>query len=133
MILKCISTISFSYSILANGEPRGDIQPTRGIRQDDSLSPYLFLLCSEGLNSLIHKAMLVGDIKGFSLCKNSPQISHIFFADDSVLFCHAEVKEIQVIQNIPDRHEQASSQQVNKEKTHLFFGKSVLEMSKNAN
>lgn len=116
MILKCISTISFSYSILANGEPRGDIQPTRGIRQDDSLSPYLFLLCSEGLNSLIHKTMLVGDIKGFSLCKNGPQISHIFFADNSVLFCRAEVKEIQVIQNIPDRHEQASSQQVNKEK-----------------
>jgi len=50
-----------------------------------------------------------------------------------VLVCHAEVKEIQVNQNIPDRYEQTLSQQLNKEKTHLFFGKSVLETSKNAN
>lgn len=51
--LKCITTVSFSYFILVNGKPRGDIQPTRGIRQGDRLSPYLFLLCSMGLNSLI--------------------------------------------------------------------------------
>ena len=49
-IYECISTISFS--IMVNGELRDNIVPTRGSRQGDPLSPYLFLLCSEGLNGL---------------------------------------------------------------------------------
>ena len=59
----------------------------KGIRQGDSLSPYLFLLRLEGLNGLIKKAIAVGDLRGFSLCKSSPQISHLFFANESLIFC----------------------------------------------
>ena len=42
-----------SYSTLINGEAKRFIIPSRGIKQGDLLSPYLFLLCVEGLSSLI--------------------------------------------------------------------------------
>ena len=46
MDMETINTTS--YSFLINGEPKGFITPTRGIKQGDQLSSYLFLLCVEG-------------------------------------------------------------------------------------
>ena len=51
LVMECITSIS--YSLLVNGEPHGHITPTRGISQGDPLSPYLFLLCLEGLHRII--------------------------------------------------------------------------------
>lgn len=130
LIYGCISSIS--YSILVNGEPHGDIKPTKGLRQGDPLSPYLFLLVSEGLNGLIQQAVAGGDLRGFSLCRNGPQIFHLFFADDTLLFCRAELREVQTIQNILQKYEMASGQKINPSKTTLFFGNSISLVSKNA-
>ena len=63
LIMVCVSTVS--YSVLVNGDPSGLIHPTRGIRQGDPLSPFLFLLCTEGLNGMIKKAERMGISKGF--------------------------------------------------------------------
>jgi hypothetical protein len=87
LMIECISTVS--YSILVNGEPHGHIKPSRGLRQGDPLSPYLFLLCAEGLHSLIKKAKRDGAIQGVSLCRDGPKITHLFFVDDSLLFSKA--------------------------------------------
>ena len=114
------------------GEPKGNIIPTRGLRQGDPLSSYLFLLCSEGLNGLIHHAVNEGRIHGYSLCRSGPKISYLFFTNDSLLFCHAKVEEVKAIQDILKVYEKASGQQINAEKTTLFFGKSVREETKDA-
>jgi hypothetical protein len=122
-IMECISTVS--YSILVNGEPHGYIQPTRGLRQGDPLSPYLFLLCAEGLHSLIHKAKVAGDLQGVSISRGGPKLTHLFFADDSLLFCKAKPVEVARIQNILNQYENASGQQINRQKTTIFFSKST--------
>ena len=128
LVYECISSVS--YSVLVNGEPRGDIRPSRGLKQGDPLSPYLFLLCSKGLNRMLQKATAEDCIRGFSLCKRGPKISHLFFADDSLLFCRATLSDLQVIQNILSLYETASGQKLNREKTTIFFSKAVSEDTK---
>ena len=130
LISACISTVT--YSILVNGEPNGNITPTRGITQGDPIAPYLFLLCSEGLTGLIRQAVQEKKIRGFSLCKGGPKISHLFFADDSLFFCRAQMGDIQSIQNILERYERASGQQVNKSKAALFFSTNVSTTTKHS-
>ena len=65
LIMICVKSIT--YSILINGEPKGMITPTRGIRQGDLLSPFLFLLCMEGLHALINNAANLGEITRISV------------------------------------------------------------------
>ena len=93
LMMLCVKIVS--YSILMNGEPKGLIKPSRGIRQGDPLSSFLFLLCLEGLHGLITKVAAWCDIKGYSLCRNSPRLTHLLFANDSLLFCRATIQECQ--------------------------------------
>ena len=58
--MECITIVS--YSILVNGELKGMITPSRGLRQGEPLSPYLFLFCAEWLNALLCNATARGEI-----------------------------------------------------------------------
>ena len=102
----CIRSVSFS--IMVNGEPRGFFHPSRGLCQGDPLSPYLFLLCAKGFHSLIQQAVDNGEICGVSLCKEGPKITHLFFVDDSMLFCRANDIDCQTVMNILTKYEDAS-------------------------
>ena len=125
MIMECITTVT--YSILVNGEPKGLITPTRELRQGDPLSPYLFLFCAEGLNAILNQASENGDIHGFSICTNGPKLTHLFFADDCLLFCRSTLEECEKIQQILAYYEEATGQVVNKDKTTLLFSKNTSE------
>lgn len=127
LIMECVSTVS--YSILVNGEPEGMIHLSRGLRQGDLLSPYLFLFCVEGLNAILRKAATAGEIEGFSLCRCGPKITHLFFADDCLLLCRSNLAECEKIKELLAVYEAASGQMVNKDKTTLFFSKNTDEES----
>ena len=119
LIMSCISTVF--YSVLLNGQPVGNIKPSRGLRQGDPLSPYLFLMCAMGLQSLLNKAEMEGHIRGVAICRNGPKVSLLFFADDNVLFCSAKEAECQKILDILAIYERGSGQKINQEKTNIFF------------
>ena len=118
-VMSCVTSPFFS--VLINGKPFGMIHPTRGIRQGDPLSPYLFLLCAEGFTSLLQKAVLEGNIQGVSICRRAPRISHLLFTDDSLLFCRATYKETKVVLEILKLYAEASSQCINMDKSSVFF------------
>jgi ribonuclease HI len=119
LLMTCVRSVS--YSILINGHPHGKIVSSRGLRQGDPLSPYFFILCAEAMSSLLHFNARVGSISGISIARGGPTITHLFFADDSVLFCRANIKEWGKNQDVLECYEAAPGQKINREKTSLFF------------
>ncbi|GKB81236.1 ribonuclease H [Tanacetum coccineum] len=67
--------------------------PTRGLRQGDPISPYIFVMCAEVLSSMIRKSVMEGHIHGVKVCRGAPKISHLFFADDNIFFTRSSVEE----------------------------------------
>ena len=92
LIMSCVSTVS--YYVLLNGQPVCNIKPSYGLRQGDPLSPYLFLICAMGLQSLLNKFEMEGHIQGVAICRNGPKVSHLFFADD--MCCFAILRKLSV-------------------------------------
>ena len=118
--MMCLSTVS--YSILLNGVQSGNFTVSRGIRQRDPLSPYIFLLCAEGLSSLLKEFERERKITRIA----ASRLTHLFFADDSILFCQVSSENSRALCEILQVYEEASSQQLNRSKTSLFFTKKYL-------
>jgi len=116
---------SVHYSVLINGSPHGYISPTRGIRQGDPLSPYLFILCGDILSHLIKTKALSGDIRGVRIGNGATAITHLQFADDSLFFCQANVKNCQALKDVFDVYEYYSGQKINVQKSLITFGSRV--------
>ena len=77
LIMRCVSMVT--YSVKINGVLRGHIILSRGIRQGDPLSPYLFLSCAEGLFALIQSAVNRRQMEGVKICKGGPRLALFFF------------------------------------------------------
>jgi hypothetical protein len=105
---RIISLIMFgisssSNSILWNGSKTEDFTPTRGLRQGDPLSPYLFVLCMERLGAMISKYVSNGIWKPMQIAKDGTKLSHLFFADDVLLFAKATISSAGTIKEVLDR------------------------------
>ncbi|XP_026384449.1 uncharacterized protein LOC113280026 [Papaver somniferum] len=94
LINQCVSTVS--YFVILNGSPTGFFQPERGLRQRDHLSPYLYIICSEALSSYIDNIQRKGTLKRF---KNAPEMTHLLFSDDSLLFTSATIENFTAIKD----------------------------------
>lgn len=119
IIMSCVSSVSLS--VCSGHHEIGPIYPNRGLRQGDPLSPYLFLICIEGLSALISKAVQMGHFSGVKIARSAPTVSHIFFADDIYLFTKASVDMATSVGNLLQTFQRASGQQVNFSKSSIFF------------
>ncbi|XP_059664285.1 uncharacterized protein LOC132310063 [Cornus florida] len=116
----CISSARFS--ILVNGAPTGFFSSSRGLRQGDPLSPFLFLFVMEAFSRLMKKATELGLLRGFRVGRDAvsqSEISHLMFADDTLVLCDANVSQIRYLRCILIWFQVVSGLKVN-------VGKSVL-------
>ena len=97
-IMECVSQAHFS--ILVNGAPKGFFPASRGLRQGDPLSPFLFVIIGEAFSRMSDAAANENLIKGFKPSPSAPIVTHLQFADDTILFCDAKEDEVQNVKAI---------------------------------
>lgn len=119
MIMACVNSVQ--YKVRFNSMETEVFKPSRGLRQGDPLSPYLFLLVAEGLSGMLKGAEERGDIQGIRVCRQAPAISHLLFADDSLILMKADKKNADNLKNILDRYCANSGQMVSEAKCSIFF------------
>ena len=87
----CISTAK--YSIMVNRVPGSFFSSSKGLRQGDPLSPYLFVMGMEVLSVLIRRVMEGGFISGCKIQRGrgrAVHVAYLLFADDTIVFCEAK-------------------------------------------
>ncbi|KAL8107899.1 hypothetical protein AgCh_024343 [Apium graveolens] len=101
-------------------------------RQGDPMSPYIYILCAEGLSSTIKRNEEAGLIHGCSVARGAPAVSHLLFADDCYFFFKAIESEATVMKNIIKRYEELSGQAINIHKSTITFSPNTLQVNREA-
>ncbi|XP_072072020.1 uncharacterized protein [Arachis hypogaea] len=87
-VMECVTTTSML--VLINGSPSKPFKMERGLRQGDPLSPFLFVLVVDVLHRMVGEAVRIGRISPLVVGRDSVELLHLQFADDTILFCPPE-------------------------------------------
>lgn len=128
LVVSCVSTVK--YIVLVNGRPKKMIAPTRGLHQGDPLLPYLFIMCVEGLSSMLNGAKQQRLIKGETITKGGANINHLLFVDDYILYSKAIRSDWEKIQEILYTYEKGLGQTLNHQNSSILFSKATTESDK---
>ena len=128
LIMRCVTSVT--YRVKVNKSLTEVVVPQRGLRQGCPLSPYVFILCAEGLSALFRKAEEDGSLLGIQICPTAPRINHLFFADDSLVFMKVNAASAQKLREILSLYEDASGQMINKDKSAVMFSKGTSNLGK---
>ncbi|KAK5818798.1 hypothetical protein PVK06_023743 [Gossypium arboreum] len=90
MVMKYVESVS--YLVVFNGKVEESFQPSHGLRQGDPLSTYLFRTCSEDLSTLLRATSMQSRLKGIRINRYALTVTHLLFADDSMIFVEALLK-----------------------------------------
>ncbi|KAK6803132.1 hypothetical protein RDI58_000916 [Solanum bulbocastanum] len=109
------------YSIIINGKRHGFFQSTRGLKQGDPLSPALFILGAEMLSRSLNRLQQNPLYHNFHMESRGPQINHLSFADDIIIFTSGRRQSLKLIMNTLSCYEGTSGQLINKAKSHFLL------------
>lgn len=112
LLMGCVKSVS--YSVPINGILGEEIVPFRGLRQGDPLSLYLFLICVEGLSSLLQAFELNRGIQGVVVHGGGVRINHLLFADDCAILCRAKIVEWERVLHVLNAYERVFGKTLNK-------------------
>ncbi|GKU98657.1 hypothetical protein SLEP1_g11630 [Rubroshorea leprosula] len=117
-ISECLR--SNTVSILVNGSATKEFSMTKGLRQGDPLSPFLFLMVAEALNGLTFAAVAKGYFRGVKIGEGELEISHLQFADDTLFMGEATEDNIWTAKCIMRAFELVSGLKINYRKSSLI-------------
>ena len=123
-IMECVS--SMQYALLLNGSPTHTFLPTRGVRQGDPISLYLFLLCANILSIALIQTEDQKKIKGIKLGRNGVSFTHLFYADDSLFFFENDRQSLRNLKDIILWYSSFLGQNINFTKSDLFRSPNIL-------
>ena len=118
-IRECITSPRFSIAI--NGELAGFFSGKKGLRQGDSISPYLFIMAMEALTQLLNRAVDDGRIKLHPKCE-TPRVTHLLFADDLLIFSDGSRTSLAGIASVMREFKEMTWLDINPLKSEIFFG-----------
>lgn len=118
-IMACLSTVSYSFNV--NGELTMPFEGKRGLRQDDQISPYLFVLCMEYLNRTLKGLKHTVDFRFHPRCKKM-DLTYVCFADDLLLFSRGDIKSVRQMYNAFSHFSEVSGLKANSAKSSVYFG-----------
>lgn len=121
--MSCVSSVRFS--ICFNGVLTDSFAPTRGLRQGDPLSPYLFLFAADALSMTLQQEIESSNLEELKITRAAPGISHLLFADDALLFFKANADQARRVKEVIRSFELGTGQLLSPTKCSLLARESV--------